>query len=142
MNSERKIKILKTAFWIGAIIDGKAFFLFLFPGLLPNVTKFIFDMSIPEATCQEAVWLRILAAIFDLGWTMLLIWAALKPIERKGIMLLTVFPILSGILVLRIMNTFNTVVSTAYIITNVIFVFLLIFFAYSYLINCNWFEKK
>jgi hypothetical protein len=32
-----------------------------------------------------------------LGWTALLIWADRKPLERKGVLLLTVFPVITGI---------------------------------------------
>jgi len=39
-----------------------------------------------------------LAASLMLGWTFLLIWADQKPVERKGILLLTIFPVISGLL--------------------------------------------
>jgi len=139
---KKPVSWLRVAFWTGAIIDGKAFFLFLFPDLMPGVTKAIFNMGASDASCHEAVWLRMLVAIFDLGWTILLVWAALRPLERKSIMIITAFPIVTGILCLRIMNTINTGVGTMYIVTNFVFVFLFLFFTYSYLINCTWFTKK
>jgi len=40
-----------------------------------------------------------LAASLVLGWTVLLIWADQKPVERKGILLLTIFPVISGLIV-------------------------------------------
>ena len=33
------------------------------------------------------------------GWTILLIWADRKPYERKGILLITVFPVITGLAV-------------------------------------------
>jgi hypothetical protein len=33
------------------------------------------------------------------GWTILLIWADRRPIERKGVLLITVFPVLFGLVV-------------------------------------------
>ncbi len=132
---------LRTAFWTGAVIDGKAFLLFFFPGLLPNVTKYVFNIGIFDPYCNQAVLLRMLVALFDLGWTILLVWAALKPLERKGIMLITLFPIITGILILRITTTLNNTVSEAYLVTNVFFILIFIFFIYSYLINCNWVQK-
>ena len=37
-----------------------------------------------------------------LGWTFLLIWADRKPLERKGVLLLTAFPVVTGILLAEI----------------------------------------
>ena len=34
-----------------------------------------------------------------LGWTFLLIWADKKPVERRGVLLLTVFPVLFGLII-------------------------------------------
>ena len=31
------------------------------------------------------------------GWTALLYWAYLRPVERKGVLLLTVFPVIVGL---------------------------------------------
>jgi hypothetical protein len=38
------------------------------------------------------------------GWTFLLYWASKKPVERRGVLLLTVFPALFGLIVTRIMD--------------------------------------
>jgi hypothetical protein len=135
------VKYLKVAFWTGAIIDGKAFFLFLFPEFLPSVTKSVFNMSVSDTNCQEMVSLRMLVALFDLGWTMLLIWASCRPLERKGIMILTVFPIVTGILILRFVNMFTNSVSVTYTVATAVFVVLFFFFTYSYMVNCKWFTK-
>ena len=32
------------------------------------------------------------------GWTLLLIWADRKPAERKGVLLLTIVPVISGLM--------------------------------------------
>ncbi len=39
-----------------------------------------------------------LAASLMAGWVLLLIWADRKPVERKGVLLLTVFPVLVGLM--------------------------------------------
>jgi hypothetical protein len=31
------------------------------------------------------------------GWTALLLWADRKPIERRGILLITIFPVIAGL---------------------------------------------
>ncbi len=32
-----------------------------------------------------------------LGWTVLLLWADRKPVERKGVLLITVLPVIAGL---------------------------------------------
>ncbi|MBP7460787.1 MAG: hypothetical protein KBA26_05825 [Candidatus Delongbacteria bacterium] len=138
---ENPVTWLRVAYWTGAIIDAKAFFLFLFPGFLPIITQSVFNLDAPNESNLELVLLRRLLALFDLGWTLLLIWADRKPLERKGIMLLTVFPIITGILILRTLTGIQTTVSVYYSITSGVFGLLFLFFGYSYLINCGWFQR-
>ena len=33
------------------------------------------------------------------GWTALLLWAYKRPLERKGVLLLTIFPVITGLMV-------------------------------------------
>jgi hypothetical protein len=39
----------------------------------------------------------VIASALMWGWTVLLIWADRKPLERKGVLLLTVFPVVFGL---------------------------------------------
>lgn len=39
-----------------------------------------------------------LAASLMLGWTVLLLWAERRPVERRGILLITLFPVLLGLI--------------------------------------------
>jgi hypothetical protein len=40
-----------------------------------------------------------MGASLMLGWTVLLLWAARRPIERRGVLLLTVVPVILGLVV-------------------------------------------
>jgi hypothetical protein len=40
-----------------------------------------------------------LGASLMLGWTFLLIWADRRPVERRGVLVLTVFPVLFGLII-------------------------------------------
>ena len=44
------------------------------------------------------------------GWTVLLLWGAANPIERRDILLLTVFPVITGILLATVVAARNRVV--------------------------------
>jgi hypothetical protein len=38
-----------------------------------------------------------LAASLMFGWTLLLIWGYRRPVERMGVLLLTIFPVITGL---------------------------------------------
>lgn len=84
-----KITWLRISYWTGAIIDALAALLLTFPGLnawfsgFPTVdTSAAFRSS--NAQAAALMW----------GWTLLLLWADRRPLERRGVLALTLFPVL------------------------------------------------
>ncbi|MFX0101311.1 MAG: hypothetical protein ACFFCS_17185, partial [Candidatus Hodarchaeota archaeon] len=53
---------------------------------------------IGDASYQYAM---LIAAVFMLAWTILLLWADRKPLERRGVVLQTVIPVLAGLVLSR-----------------------------------------
>jgi hypothetical protein len=91
MNRPHKIILLRISFWIGAIIDALA----AIQLLIPNLWASSYGLTIDTANGALNLAL-VTAASLMLGWTGLLIWADRKPLERKGILLLTAFPVVFG----------------------------------------------
>ena len=88
-----KILLLKISLWAGAIFDG----LVLFPMLSPRIGGMIF--GIPNfSPGMDYTYAMLIGASLMAGWTSLLIWAAMKPVERRAIFVLTVFPVLIGLI--------------------------------------------
>jgi hypothetical protein len=87
----RKILWLRISYWAGAIVDGLAALQMLFPKLytLTSDTGFA-----PNAEFGYAM--RSGAPLM-VGWTVLLIWADRRPVERKGVLLITVIPVVIGV---------------------------------------------
>jgi hypothetical protein len=81
----KDVTLLRIAYWVGAVFDA----LTLVPMLVPGVGTSIFGMKdfVPSPAYQYAM---TLAAASMLGWTALLVWADREPIERRGVLLLTV----------------------------------------------------
>lgn len=84
MNINHKIKWLRISYWAGAIGDLLMVIIFLIPERMGEI-----EYRLPMG----------LAASLMLGWTFLLIWADRRPVERKGVLLLTVFPVITGLIV-------------------------------------------
>ena len=83
---------LRISYWAGAIIDGLAAILMLATAIF-GVGGRLSGFS-PGAEYRYAMGL---GSSLMVGWTALLIWADRKPLERKGVLLLTVFPVITGI---------------------------------------------
>jgi hypothetical protein len=85
-------RLLHLAYWIGAMVDAAM----VLPLLVPNVAGAMMgiDRFAPNA---EYRYVAGLCAALMAGWTALLIWADRDPVARRGILLLTVCPVVLGL---------------------------------------------
>lgn len=74
---------LRTSYWVGVVADAVATAAILIPSRMGE-SEFRYPMG--------------LAAALMLAWTVLLIWADRRPVERRGVLLLTVFPLITGLM--------------------------------------------
>ena len=96
----RRILWLRASYWAGAVADVGIGVLTLIPGRMGE-TEFRYPMG--------------LAAAVMFGWALLLIWADRRPLERRGVLLPTIFVIL-GLL----SAGFHAVASGTFPITRII----------------------
>ena len=85
---KRKILWLRISYWVGAILDG----LWIIPMLYPSLGGSLYGIE-DFNPCPEYRFAMAIAASMMAGWTVLLIWADRKPVERRGILLLTIVPV-------------------------------------------------
>ncbi len=100
---KRKVFWLRVSYWVGAVTDGLA----VIPLASQRAGNLLFgrgDFVPRSAEYRYAMWMT---AALMLGWTLLLIWADRKPVERKGILLLTIFPVIFGIVTAQIYGVLN-----------------------------------
>ncbi|HWR73515.1 MAG TPA: hypothetical protein VN604_10115 [Nitrospirota bacterium] len=84
------IRWLRISYWTGAVADGFFAIALAWPalwGLALGLPGFAPDL-------QHRIDMGVGASLM-LSWTVLLLWADRKPVERKGVLLLTVFPALT-----------------------------------------------
>jgi hypothetical protein len=83
-----KIRWLRISYWAGALADAYAAFRWMFPDMFPGSSVDIsYNLGIKWGVALM------------LGWTFLLIWADRKPLERKDILLLTICPVIVGLMI-------------------------------------------
>jgi len=89
---DSRIIWLRISYWVGAILDG----LWVIPMLFPAIGAKIYGIEDLTMSGEFRYALAVGAALM-LGWTFLLLWADRKPVERRGIVLLTIFPVKVGL---------------------------------------------
>lgn len=96
---ERAARWVRVACWIGAITDAGAAVQMLFP----NIFAFAYRPNDfrPGPDYRFAMGM---GASLMVGWTALLVWASRRPIERRGVLLLTVVPVVVGLVINEIIG--------------------------------------
>ncbi len=128
MDLKNKIFWLRLSYWIGAIIDGFVAIQMVLPGFWASFNSITSHLSSPELNYALGT-----GASLMLGWTILLLWADRKPVERKGILLITVIPVILGMMLNNIVSTtsgLKTVTSTIPVLTIQLALVALFIFSY------------
>jgi hypothetical protein len=101
-----RIAFLIISYWVGAILDG----IMVFPMLFPNIAGAMFGIKDfhPGVSYRYAMFI---GASLMLGWTILLAWAARKPLERKGVIIITAVPVVAGLIAANIYAVEKGIVS-------------------------------
>ena len=97
--------LIRIAFLVGAFTDGLA----IIPMLSRRVGVALFGGDASQDSAPYRYAMGIGASLMA-GWTLLLMWGAFNPIERRGLLLLTVFPVIAGIVLATIVAVNNRVV--------------------------------
>ncbi|MBW1784131.1 MAG: hypothetical protein JRL30_25750 [Deltaproteobacteria bacterium] len=82
--------LLLVSYWMGIIADAMATVLLFLPSVANAVLQ-------PQPFEMSDVYLYVtrVAGALMMGWTVLLLWAVLRPIERSGILLITLVPVVT-----------------------------------------------
>ena len=114
-----RITWLRVSYWIGALTDVIAAVRMLFP---------------QSADAVEYRYALGLGASVVLGWAFLLIWADRRPVERKGVLLLTLCPVITGIILAEVYAYVSGFMELESVLPTVVFLLALsALFTFSYL---------
>ncbi len=85
--------LLHAAFRTGAVLDAAM----LLPMLFPTFGAALFGLSgfHPGPEYRYAMYV---GASLMAGWTVLLLWADREPVERKGVIVMTLLPVIVGMI--------------------------------------------
>jgi hypothetical protein len=108
VSTETITVLLRVAFWVGAVTDGLA----VIPMLSRRIGAALFGGERSGDNLEYRFAMGIGAALMA-GWTLLLLWGAASPIARRDILLLTVFPVITGIVLATVMAARRGLVSVS-----------------------------
>ena len=87
-----RFAFLRFAYWFGAILDGAM----IVPLLVPSVASAMLGIDAFHPGPDYRYASSVGAALMG-GWTTLLVWGGLRPVERRDVLLLTVVPVVVGL---------------------------------------------
>ena len=125
--SMNQIKLLRIAFILGAVTDAFA----LLPMIFPKLANIFWGFFEFNGSYQFAMGY---GASLMLGWTVFLIWAAQKPIERKYAAILTMI-VIFGFVVTEIVCVLSGFIAIEHVVVSWIMqaiLFVLFSWAYFY----------
>jgi len=102
-----RILWLRLAYWVGIILDAWTGLHMVFPEFDPHANPaFATDLGYRFAMAYGAALMA--------GWTALLFWADRKPVERRFVLVLTVCPVIAGLVLSRLVLFFGGTLSQPY----------------------------
>ena len=98
----KRMAIIKLTYWLGIGADA----LWAVGLLIPQVYGVL--VGTPEFTPDfQTRQLMLIGGSLMTGWTFLLIWALQRPVSRRGVLLLTVFPVIFGLFIISVNGILN-----------------------------------
>ena len=112
MDDKTKILLIKAIYWIGVALDAlfalDMMIIALFGVLTPLSS--IYTLPAPTSIGLPYQFAMGIAAAMMWGWTALLIWGVQNPLERKGVLLLTAFPVITGLMISNVLAGLNSLI--------------------------------
>ena len=99
MKDQQRMFLIKFPYWLGIGADALWALALFFPNIFAILTgtpNFNPDL--------ETKLIMGIGGTLMTGWTLLLLWAVKKPIERRGVILLTAFPVVFGMFIITLIQ--------------------------------------
>lgn len=120
-----KMLFIKGSCWLGIGVDALWAVGLFFPSV------FALLVGRPDFNVDLQVRLAMgVGGSLMIGWTFLLFWAVLEPIERRGVLLLTACPVIVGIFTMALLGVINGNTSSLWILAKTFILFIAMLCSY------------
>ena len=106
-----KMLFVKGTYWIGIGVDT----LWAVGLFFPSVFALLVGRPDFNVDLQVRLAMGVGGSLMT-GWTFLLLWAFLKPVERRGVLLLTACPVIVGIFTMALIGVIDGNTSSIWIL--------------------------
>ena len=138
-----KLWVIRVAYILGIILDGLCAIEMFTGAIMGDGSPFLGLAYSLLGGDQIYQYVMIIAATFMLGWTVLLAWGLFKPIERRGVLLITWIPVIVGLGIAHFLGySFGLLTLSDLIIRATINGMLNIVFLISYFLATSWKKIK
>ena len=124
-NQKKRMFWIKFPYWLGIVADGFWAIVLFFPSVFGIITGYP-DFN-PDLQLRLALGI---AGTLMTGWTFLLLWAVRKPIERRGVILLTAFPVVFGLFIIVLIGFLNGNTINLWILIKCMILFISMIYSY------------
>jgi hypothetical protein len=119
MTEQKRMFLIKAAYWLGIGADALWAVALLFPG--------IFGILTGSPDFNPDLQIRLIMGIggsLMTGWTFLLLWAVRQPVERRMVILLTAFPVVFGMFIVALIGILNGNTSNIWLLVKTTILFI------------------
>ena len=102
MTANAKFRIAQSICWIGVAADA----LWTVALIHPQFYGLLIGKSLVPLNLDQRLVMGIAASLMA-GWTSLLAWTAVNPVERRIVMLLTAVPVIAGLIIVTAVGMVN-----------------------------------
>jgi len=96
-DQKKALLLINITYWMGIIADAVWTVGLLSPQIFAILTgRPDFNPDLPVRIIMG------IGASLMAGWTVLLVWAVRKPVERRGVLLITAFPVVFGLFIVAV----------------------------------------
>lgn len=123
--SAKSITFIKLSYWLGIGADA----IWAIGLFLPDVYGFLLGNPV----FSPGIELRLVMGIggsLMLGWTILLLWAVRKPVERRGVLLITAIPVITGLFVIALIGFLGGNTANLWILIKTFLLFIMMITSY------------
>jgi hypothetical protein len=138
MKDANSVKLLRVSFWIAAILDGVYSLNISLVWLIDGFSGFdpIRMIRFTSGLESRYAWGMVFALM--ISWTILMIWADRRPLERKDTIMLTAFPLVTVLLIDTLFAIAVGLVTLIDILAiQLVYIFLIALFTSSYYLTRN-----
>ncbi len=135
MNNRQKMFLIKAPYWLGIGADTLWAIALFYPPVFATLTgRLAYNPDL------ETRLIMGIGGSLMLGWTFLLFWAVKDPIARRGVIIITAFPVVFGMFIITLIQYFsgNNFIIWAMVKTIILFALM----SYSYLLAGNVSKNK